>query len=56
MVTPVIAFVTPAAAQVTLFFVTLIFFLATQFDFRRYLASFFTTRDAKGPSRNNRVD
>jgi predicted PurR-regulated permease PerM len=47
MVTPVIAFITPAAAQLTLFFVTLIFFLATQIDFRRYMASFFTGRDAK---------
>jgi predicted PurR-regulated permease PerM len=47
MVTPVIAFVTPAVAQLTLFFVTLIFFLATQMDFRRYMLSFFTTRDAK---------
>ena len=34
-------------AQLTLFFVTLIFFLATQMDFRRYVVSFFATRDAK---------
>jgi predicted PurR-regulated permease PerM len=47
MVTPVIAFVTPAVIQLTLFFVTLIFFLATQMDFRRYMVSFFATRDAK---------
>jgi len=47
MVTPVIAVVTPAVAQLTLFFVTLIFFLATQMDFRRYVVSFFATRDAK---------
>jgi predicted PurR-regulated permease PerM len=47
MVTPVIAFVTPAAVQLTLFFVTLIFFLATQMDFRRYMASFIATRDGK---------
>jgi predicted PurR-regulated permease PerM len=47
MVTPVIAFVTPAAVQLTLFFVTLIFFLATQIDFRRYMASLFSGRDAK---------
>jgi predicted PurR-regulated permease PerM len=47
MVTPLIAFVTPAAAQITLFLVTLIFFLGTQIDFRRYMASFFTSRDAK---------
>jgi predicted PurR-regulated permease PerM len=47
MVTPVISVVTPAMAQITLFFVTLIFFLATQIDFRRYMVSFFTTRDGK---------
>jgi predicted PurR-regulated permease PerM len=47
MVTPVIALVTPAAVQLTLFFVTLIFFLATQIDFRRYMASFFATRGGK---------
>jgi predicted PurR-regulated permease PerM len=47
LVTPVIAFVTPAVVQLTLFFVTLIFFLATQMDFRRYMASFFISREAK---------
>jgi predicted PurR-regulated permease PerM len=47
IVTPVVAFVTPAVIQITLFFVTLIFFLATQINFRRYMASFFTTRDGK---------
>jgi predicted PurR-regulated permease PerM len=47
MVTPVISVVTPAIIEVTLFFVTLVFFLATQFDFRRYTASFFTSRNAK---------
>ncbi len=47
IVTPVVAFVTPAVVQTTLFFVTLIFFLATQMDFRRYVVSFFTSRDAK---------
>ena len=47
IVTPVISVVTPAVAEITLFFVTLIFFLATQMDFRRYMVSFFTTRDAK---------
>jgi predicted PurR-regulated permease PerM len=47
IVTPVVAFVTPAVIQITLFFVTLIFFLATQIDFRRYMASFFATRDGK---------
>src|SRR5262245_17088998 len=47
MVTPVISVVTPAVIEITLFFVTLVFFLATQFDFRRYTASFFTSRNAK---------
>jgi predicted PurR-regulated permease PerM len=47
LVTPVISVVTPALVEVTLFFVTLIFFLATQIDFRRYMASFFTSRNAK---------
>jgi predicted PurR-regulated permease PerM len=47
ILTPVVAFVTPAVVQITLFFVTLVFFLATQMDFRRYVVSFFTTRDAK---------
>src|SRR5262249_28594422 len=47
MLTPVISFVTPAAIQLTLFFATLIFFLATQMDFRRYVASFITTRNGK---------
>ena len=47
MVTPLLAFVTPAAVELVLFFVTLIFFLAAQMDFRRYMVSFFTTRDAK---------
>jgi predicted PurR-regulated permease PerM len=47
MVTPVVAYVTPAVTQITLFFVTLIFFLAAQIDFRRFMVSFFTSRDAK---------
>src|SRR5204862_170955 len=47
IVAPLITVVTPAAVQLTLFFVTLIFFLATQMDSRRYMVSFFTTRDAK---------
>jgi predicted PurR-regulated permease PerM len=47
LVTPVITFVTPTAIQLTLFLVTLVFFLATQMDFRRYMVSFFSSRDAK---------
>src|SRR5262245_22246295 len=44
---PAVAVLTPAVAELMLFFVVLIFFLATQMDFRRYMVSFFTTRDAK---------
>jgi predicted PurR-regulated permease PerM len=47
LVTPVLALVTPAVVQLVLFFVTLIFFLAAQMDFRRYVVSFFATRDGK---------
>jgi predicted PurR-regulated permease PerM len=47
VVTPVLAIITPAVIELVLFFVTLIFFLAVQMDFRRYVVSFFTTRDAK---------
>jgi predicted PurR-regulated permease PerM len=47
VVTPVIAAVTPAVVEITLFFVTLIFFLATQMDFRRFMVSFFATRNGK---------
>jgi predicted PurR-regulated permease PerM len=47
VVTPLITYVTPAVVQLVLFFVVLIFFLAAQLDFRRYMVSFFTTRDAK---------
>jgi predicted PurR-regulated permease PerM len=41
VVTPVLAFVTPAVAQLVLFVVSLIFLLAGQMEFRRYLASLF---------------
>jgi predicted PurR-regulated permease PerM len=47
MVTPVIAFVTPAVAEVVIFFATFFFFLVGQTGLRRYLASFFTSREAK---------
>jgi predicted PurR-regulated permease PerM len=47
IVTPVLSFITPAVVETTLFFVTLIFFLATQIDSRRYMASFFTAREGK---------
>lgn len=47
MVTPVAAAVTPALAQSVLFFATLIFVMAGQMKFRRYLATLFGTRDGK---------
>ena len=47
MVAPVVVFVTPAAVQLLLFLVTLLFFLGSQLEFRRYVSSFFATRDAK---------
>jgi predicted PurR-regulated permease PerM len=47
MVTPVAAAVTPAVAESVLFFASLIFFMAGQLKFRRYLAAFFETRDGK---------
>jgi predicted PurR-regulated permease PerM len=47
MVTPVVAYLTPALLQMLLFFVTLIFFLGAQMDFRRYVVSFFRTREGK---------
>jgi predicted PurR-regulated permease PerM len=47
MVTPVLAFVTPAAVQIMVFVATLIFFLAGQLQLRRYTASFFTSREGK---------
>ena len=47
VVAPLLSYVTPAVTQLVLFFVVLIFFLASQLDFRRYMVSFFTTREAK---------
>jgi predicted PurR-regulated permease PerM len=47
MVTPVLAFVTPALTEAVVFVATLIFFLAGQIEIRRYLASFFSSRDGK---------
>jgi predicted PurR-regulated permease PerM len=47
MVTPVAAAITPAVAEGVLFFATLIFFMAGQMKFRRYLATFFETREGK---------
>jgi predicted PurR-regulated permease PerM len=47
MVTPLAAAITPAVAESVLFFATLIFFMAGQMKFRRYVAGFFETRDGK---------
>jgi predicted PurR-regulated permease PerM len=47
MVTPVAAAITPAVAESVVFVATLIFFMAGQMRFRRYLAAFFETRDGK---------
>ncbi|MGH6789769.1 MAG: AI-2E family transporter [Pseudolabrys sp.] len=47
MVTPVLAFVTPAVAQVVIFFVALLFFLASHSQIRRYLPSLFSDRNAR---------
>jgi len=47
VVTPVLTVLTPAVTELLLFFVTLVFFLAVQMDFRRYMATFFTSREGK---------
>jgi predicted PurR-regulated permease PerM len=47
MVTPVVEFITPAVAQIVLFFATIGFVLAGQMEFRSYAASLFASRDAK---------
>ena len=47
VVTPLVAYLTPAVLELVLFSVTLIFFLSAQMDFRRYVVSFFSNREAK---------
>jgi predicted PurR-regulated permease PerM len=47
IVLPVVAFVTPAAGEVLLFFGTLLFFLAGQFELRAHLVALFGRRDTK---------
>jgi len=47
MVTPIIAFVTPAALQLVIFFVTLLFFLVHHSNIRRQLPALFADREAK---------
>ena len=47
VVLPVVAFVTPAAGELLLFFGTLLFFLVGQFELRARFVSLFAERDAK---------
>ena len=47
MVTPVLAFLTPAVTQVVVFFVSLLFFLAGHMGIRRHLPRYFRQRDTK---------
>jgi len=47
VVLPVVAFVTPAAGELLIFFGTLIFFLVGQFELRARFVSLFAERDAK---------
>jgi predicted PurR-regulated permease PerM len=47
VVMPVVAFLTPAAGELVLFFVTLIFFLVWQFELRSGLVSLFARRESK---------
>ena len=47
VVLPVVAFVTPAAGELLLFFGTLLFFLVGQIDLRPHCVSLFADRDAK---------
>jgi predicted PurR-regulated permease PerM len=47
VVLPVVAFVTPAAGEITLFFFTLMFFLVGQIHLRNQIVSMFSNRDTK---------
>jgi predicted PurR-regulated permease PerM len=47
VVLPVVAFVTPAAGELLLFFGTLMFFLVGQIELRNHLVSLFSNHDAK---------
>jgi predicted PurR-regulated permease PerM len=47
VVLPVVAFITPAAGELLVFFGTLMFFLVGQLELRAQLVSFFPTREAK---------
>ncbi len=47
VVTPVLAFVTPALAELVIFFVALLFFLAGHAEIRQLPLTFFTSRDGR---------
>jgi len=47
VVLPVVAFLTPAAGELLLFFATLTFFLINQIDLRNHVVSLFGNRDSK---------
>ncbi len=47
VVLPVVAFLTPAAGELLLFFATLYFFLVGQIELRNHAISMFSTRDSK---------
>jgi len=47
VVMPVVAFLTPAAGELLLFFGTLMFFLIGQIELRAHMVSLFSNRDAK---------
>jgi predicted PurR-regulated permease PerM len=47
VVLPVVAFVTPAAGELVLFFTTLLFFLVGEIELRNQVVSLFGSRDAK---------
>ena len=47
MVLPVVAFVTPAAGELVLFFTTLLFFLVGEIELRNQFVALFGNRDAK---------
>ncbi len=47
VVLPVVAFLTPAAGELLLFFVTLLFFLVGQIELRNQVVSMFSSRDSK---------
>jgi predicted PurR-regulated permease PerM len=47
VVLPVVAFLTPAAGELLLFFATLLFFLIGQIELRNHIVSMFSNRDAK---------